>query len=97
MSVKIKSAPQKAPISPDSNQSLKQLNKALQIAEDKLVLLQAEKSRIENELSKSEVYSKFDVLASFQSELDKINSQIYQSNENWEKLALEIDELETKF
>ena len=91
---KKKSAAQKTVAIPEGNTSLKKLTKELNTLEEKIELLQADKARVENELGKSEVYSKFEVLATHQAELIKIKAQIEALSDSWEKLVLEIDDLE---
>jgi ATP-binding cassette subfamily F protein 3 len=77
-----------------SSPSIKRLTKELATVEDKIARLNEEKEGIEAEMMKPETYSKFDVLESFQVQLGKVNSKIAELNGQWEKLALEIDELE---
>ncbi|MBY0436346.1 MAG: ABC-F family ATP-binding cassette domain-containing protein, partial [Cyclobacteriaceae bacterium] len=74
--------------------SLKKLTKELEAIEDEIETLQEQKVKIEIELAKPEVYSKFDVLAKHQSELDGVNRKLTTLNEKWEKLAETMDELE---
>jgi ATP-binding cassette subfamily F protein 3 len=78
-----------------SNPSIKRLTKELNAVEDKIARLNEEKGRIETEMAKPESYSKFEVLESLQTELGKVSERLDELNHRWEKLALEIDELET--
>ncbi len=91
---KPKPAPKKNDVSPVNDQLLKKLTKELKSAEEKIEAFKKEKATIENELVKPEVYSKFETLSSYQTELEKINSQISTLNDKWEKIVLEMDELE---
>ena len=91
---KKKSAIQQPKPTSESNSTLKKLTKELDLTEEKIEAMQTEKARIENELVNPEVYSKFDVLATYQADLNKITSQIETFSSKWEKLVLEIDILE---
>ncbi len=82
--------------SPSNDHALKKLAKDLKAAEEQIEKLQTSKAAVEMELVKPEVYSKFEALSSHQSELNKIKDQIDALNDRWEKLVLEIDELEAK-
>ena len=82
------------PPTPPSNPSAKRLAKELNNVEDKIGKLNEEKGRIEAEMAKPESYSKFEVLESLQTDLQKVAVQLDELNGRWEKLALEIDELE---
>ncbi len=75
---------------------MKKLTKSLQLLEDRIAALQAEQERIDSELAKPEVYAKFDTLAQFQSDREKVTTELENLNQQWEKLAVEIDTLETK-
>lgn len=81
---------------PEADQSLKKLNKELQAAENKLQELQKRKVVLETELTKPEVYSKFEVLEARNTELADLNKEIDVANAHWEKVATEIDDLESK-
>ncbi len=74
--------------------SVKKLSKQLQTAEEKIEELQNEQAKLQLEMTKSEVYSRYDLLATYESELRKIQVQLEQLNSEWEKLVLEIEELE---
>jgi ATP-binding cassette, subfamily F, member 3 len=91
---KPKPAAKKQDNNPGNEQLLKRLSKDLKTAEEKIEAFKKEKTRIETELVKPEVYSKFETLNSYQAELEKINSQINHLNDKWEKIVLEMDELE---
>ncbi len=93
-SPKKKSVIQKEKPASESNPTLKKLTRELDLTEEKIEALQTEKARIENELVKPEVYSKFDILATHQADLNKITTQIETFSSKWEKLVLEIDILE---
>ncbi len=95
-SPKAKPEKQKNNPSPGAEQTLKKLNKELLTTENNLQILQTKKTMLETELTKPEVYSKFDVLALQKAALDQIEVQIQAVNATWEKLALEIDALESK-
>ena len=91
---KAKPVPKKSETTPDAGPAHKKLTRELKVAEEKIETLQAEKARIENEMTKPEVYSKFDVMGSYQKELGAVSFQIDALNENWGKLVLDLDELE---
>ena len=75
--------------------SLSKLTKELHEAENRTEVLRAEKVRLENELSKPEVFSKSDLLESHQGELRKINDEIEIQNNRWEKLVYLMEALES--
>ena len=91
---KAKPVPKKSETTPDAGPAHKKLTRELKVAEEKIETLQAEKARIENEMTKPEVYSKFDVMGSYQKELGAVSFQIDALNESWGKLVLDLDELE---
>ena len=91
---KKKSAVQNSHHQPEANAALKKLTKELNLAEEKIEALQNERAKIENELLKPEVYSKFEILSSRQTALHDIKTQIELLSNGWEKLVLEIDDME---
>ena len=91
---KAKPVPKKSETTPDAGPAHKKLTRELKVAEEKIESLQAEKARIENEMTKPEVYLKFDVMGSYQKELGAVSFQIDALNESWGKLVLDLDELE---
>jgi len=91
---KTKPVPKKIEAAPDAGPARKKLTRELKTVEQKIETLQVEKARIENEMTRPEVYSKFDRLGSHQKELGAVSFQIDVLNESWEKLVLELDELE---
>ncbi len=91
---KAKPVPKKSETTHDAGPAHKKLTRELKVAEEKIETLQAEKTRIENEMTKPEVYSKFDVMGSYQKELGAMSFQIDALNESWGKLVLDLDELE---
>lgn len=74
---------------------LKSLHRELKKTEEKLEKLQQEKAAIENEMAKPEVFSQFEKLQEFQQKFEQIEAKLVSENSQWEKLALEIDSLET--
>lgn len=91
---KAKTAIQNNSPSREIDQSLKKLSKEISGVEEKIEVLQVQKANLQNELSKPEVYSKFEVLGTYQIQLDKINAEIEVLSTRWETLVLEIDALE---
>jgi ATP-binding cassette subfamily F protein 3 len=93
-------APKPKPVAQNNNpsrevdQSLKKLGREISNMEEKIEALQLEKANLQNEMTRPEVYSKFETIADYQKQLDKINSEIEMLSTNWEKLVLEIDTLE---
>ena len=90
--VKAKQAVQKS--DSVSGPSMKKLTRQLQTTEEKIEALQNQQAKIQEEMTKPEVYSSFETLAGHESELSKIKSQMDELNTAWEKLVLEIEELE---
>ncbi len=91
---KTKAPDKTAVVAPDINHSLKKLMRELNRLEEKIEALQVEKENIQNEMAKPEVYSKFETLAAQETRMENVNSQIETLSNQWEKLVLEIDEME---
>ncbi|CAN5473826.1 ABC-F family ATP-binding cassette domain-containing protein [soil metagenome] len=91
---KVKSPAKKTETTPAAEQALKKLTKELKLTEDKIEILKKEKTSVEIELVRPDVYSNFETLNSHQAQLSKINDQINEMNDRWERLVLEMDALE---
>jgi len=89
-----KPKPEPKPVAPNSQKKLADLNKELKKVEELIQTLQVDKQKVENELTLPEVYGNFQKLGEVQQRFEKVNQQLADQNRRWEKLALEIDELE---
>ena len=89
-----KPKPEPKPAAPNAQKKLADLNKELKKVEELIHTLQSDKQRVENELTLPEVYGNFQKLGEVQQRFEKVNQQLADQNKRWEKLALEIDELE---
>ena len=75
---------------------LKKKNNQLQKVEDEIHLNTQKKQQIEEEMSKESVYSNVDLLQEKTTAFEKVNQSLETLNTEWESIALEIEELETK-
>jgi ATP-binding cassette, subfamily F, member 3 len=73
---------------------IKSLNQDLKRIEDGIQKLETEKKQIEDEMSKPEVFGDFTKLSEYQLKFDKLHTSLHEENMKWEKLMLEVDELE---
>jgi len=78
----------------DIDKKLKTLGNELKKIEDLIQQLEAEKKLIEDELGKPEVYSDHTKLNEVQKRFDQIHNSLHEENLKWEKIVLEMDELE---
>ncbi|MBX2843086.1 MAG: ABC-F family ATP-binding cassette domain-containing protein [Flammeovirgaceae bacterium] len=76
---------------------LKKLQKQLSEKENNISKLEKGKTDMEDELSKPSVYSNPDLLAEVNQKYEALKSKLVSENEDWENLAMEIDEIEGKF
>ncbi|WP_020531804.1 ABC-F family ATP-binding cassette domain-containing protein [Flexithrix dorotheae] len=75
---------------------LKKLQKKLGEKENNISKLEKGKTEIEDELSKPSVYANPDLLAEVNQKYEAVKSELEAENEEWENLAMEIDEIEGK-
>jgi ATP-binding cassette subfamily F protein 3 len=80
---------------PPSNH-LKALQSSLKKIESVIEKLVAEKTAIETEMTKPEVYSNFEILGEWQAKFEKNDRQLEEENKRWEAIALEIEAEEKK-
>lgn len=73
---------------------IKTLNQEMKKAEDRISKLEAEKKRVEDEMAKPEVYGDYNRLAQVQQELESLQTTLHEETQKWEKIMLEVDELE---
>jgi ATP-binding cassette subfamily F protein 3 len=73
---------------------LKSLQQELKKTEDIIQKQEAEKIRIETELSKPENYGDHTKLQALQQEFEKINQSYNTSNKRWEEIVIEMDNLQ---
>ncbi len=84
----------KKEIQPSNHLKALQSNlKKVELAIEKLV---AEKTNIETEMSKPEVYSNFEKLSEWQVKFEKADLKLEEENKKWEAIAIEIEEEEKK-
>jgi ATP-binding cassette subfamily F protein 3 len=77
----------------DSSSQLKTLEKQLKKVEEELESLQANKIRLENEMTKQEVYSNPEKIKQLKKELEELTRKITSANTSWEEIATKIDML----
>ena len=78
-----------APASDDLR--LKGLEKELKKVEEVIEQLQLDKTKVEQEMAKPEVYSDFQKLSKVQERLKEVSHALGEANAKWETLATEID------
>jgi ATP-binding cassette subfamily F protein 3 len=88
--------PQPKPINTinPNEKKIKALNQDLKKQEDVIEKLEREKGQVESEMAKPDVYGDFTKLSVCQQRFDKLASSLHEANMKWEKLMLEVDELE---
>jgi ATP-binding cassette subfamily F protein 3 len=74
---------------------LKSLNADLKKIEEEIARLENEKAKAEAQLALPEVYSDFEKLRVAQQLFDKVNESLLSANKKWEKLATDIETLES--
>lgn len=77
---------------PSNGQSLKPLQRELEKVEQKIEQLTAEKNKLEEQMTQPEVFSSYEKLNDVQVAFNKITAALDEANNQWEKLALELDE-----
>jgi ATP-binding cassette subfamily F protein 3 len=93
-----KSKPQKTPdpvkpTAPSDEAQLRNLSRDLKKVEERIESLQTEKTKLENELTRPEVYSDFGRLNAVQEKFNEVNKNLTESNAEWERIAIAIDEI----
>lgn len=83
----------KATVNPNEKR-IKSLNQDLKKIEDVIQKLETEKKQVEEEMSKPEFFGDFNKLSEYQLKFDKVHTSLHEENMKWEKLMLEVDELE---
>jgi ATP-binding cassette, subfamily F, member 3 len=73
------------PLSNTAKNDLKKIQRTIDEIESKLKMLEDEKSTIELEMTKPDIYSNHNKLAEYNSKLNKVESQIVELNQLWEK------------
>jgi ATP-binding cassette subfamily F protein 3 len=66
----------------------------LKKVEEIIQTLEAEKQQIENEMAKPDVYGNFETMQQVQQKFESLKSLLEEQNARWEKIVLEMDELE---
>ena len=74
--------------------AMKKLSKEMKDVEDKIEVLETEKTRLETELSNPEIYESGKQLTDIQTKLKSFTQQLEAENSRWDKLVNEIDALE---
>lgn len=84
-------SPIPAPAASATHATLKSLEKDLKKVEETISSLEAEKTQIENEMTKPEVFGNHAALQQAQSAFRKIEDALRQANKKWEEVAMAID------
>lgn len=72
---------------------LKALEKDLAKVEEQIESIQTRRAGLENEMTKPEVFENFEKLKSVQREFEDAGAALKTANDQWERIALAIDEL----
>ncbi|MBL7871855.1 MAG: ABC-F family ATP-binding cassette domain-containing protein [Cyclobacteriaceae bacterium] len=75
---------------------IKELNRDLKKIEDGIQKLETQKKEIEESMARPEVYGDFQKLTEFQKKFEGIHTTLHEENLKWEKIMLEVDELEVR-
>jgi ATP-binding cassette, subfamily F, member 3 len=78
---------------PSQEAQLKNLEKELRKVEELIETLQSEKTRVEAEMAKPEIFSDFTKLNLVQEKFNHVNKTLNDANNRWEEVATAIDEL----
>lgn len=84
---------QKPPRNPN-DQELKKLQVQLEGVENDIERLESKKVQLETEMADPKVFGDFNQLQEKQAAYDKLNTELEKSQQNWEALAEQIDNLE---
>jgi ATP-binding cassette subfamily F protein 3 len=88
----------KAPVIKEKSNSeqneLKKLKREIQKTEENIINLEATKNQLEAEMAKPDVFGNPDKLAEVNKKYQEIAEQVDLLNKEWEKTAMEIDNLE---
>jgi ATP-binding cassette, subfamily F, member 3 len=89
----VKKEKEVAPKNDEADKKLKALNKELKQVETKIESLEKDKTDLENEMAKPEVYGDFNKLKVEQEKFNTVNTDLERSTKRWEELMEEIDGL----
>ncbi len=78
-----------------NERKIKSLEQDLKKVEEAIQKIQAEKTSVENELAKPEIYSAPDKLLKTQQDFERVSKQLEDANNKWELLVVELDGLES--
>jgi len=87
--------PSKAKVDNINDKKIKTLGQELKKVEEIIQKLESEKKLIETEMAKPEVYGNFDKLNEVQKKFEALDALLREESSKWEKIVLDIDELES--
>lgn len=79
---------------PSQDAQLKNLKREMAKVEERIEKYQTDKTSLEAELARQEVYSDFEKLRTIQDKFNQVSAELDAANARWEELATEIDALE---
>ena len=91
-----KNKPQDSPEVKALKREIRESKQALEKIENEITKLEKEQSKLENQLGDNRIYDDAEKLEKTQTAFQKVQEQLNQANEEWENLALAIEELETQ-
>ncbi len=75
-----------------SETSLKKLNQELKTLEERIETLEAERTAVEEELGRQEIYAAVDKLSEYQEKLTALTRELDERNHHWEELVDKIED-----
>jgi ATP-binding cassette, subfamily F, member 3 len=78
---------------PSSEAQLKNLEKDLRRTEEKIQQLENRKAELESEMIKPAIFNDFEKMKNVKADFERVNNDLKMCNDQWEKIALEIDSL----
>lgn len=94
--IKKETKPQQKPVDANiqNERKIKSLTLELKKQEDLIEKLEREKKEAESEMAKPDIYGDFNKLSVCQQKFDTLTNLLHEANMKWEKIMLEVDELE---
>ena len=91
---KTKTAQKERELTKEQSRELKRMQRELETCEEQIEKLEQEKEQLEGEMADQSVYSNPDLLLEKNQAHAKIEEKLQAANDQWEELAMKIEELE---
>ena len=89
-----KSQPEDQHATREKQKHLKKLQSELEKAEKQVMQLEEQKGKLEQELAKPSVYGNVELLSENTEKFEQVEKDLDEATQNWEMLALQVEELE---